>query len=138
MNFELLDHHHKNRSKHGKWNHNDGETSNRRSAAKPFYYKLAPETPLPASLDESSYDSFHNLETGGCSKIPNIIEIVILQLLISLDVCKDSSDDDNSDTNSSHTEGFAVLDVITEYDLADDSESEDGSTASSGTDVRTN
>lgn len=28
-----------------------------------FYYRLAPET-LPASFDESSYDSLHNYETG--------------------------------------------------------------------------
>lgn len=50
------------------------------------------------------------------------------------DICKDSSDDDYSDANSSHTEGYAVMDVI-EYELPDDSESDDVSSASSGTDV---
>lgn len=62
--FKFLDYR-KNKSKCGKWNHNVGESSNRRSARKPyFYYRLAPETPLPALFDESSYDSLHNYETG--------------------------------------------------------------------------
>lgn len=54
-----------------------------------------------------------------------------------LDVCKDSGDDDdNSDASSTRTEGFAVMDIIEEYEVADDSESEDVSEASSGTEVR--
>lgn len=53
-----------------------------------------------------------------------------------LDICKDSSDDDYSDGDSSQTEGFAVMDVI-EYEIPDDSESDDVSSASSGTDVST-
>lgn len=55
-------------------------------------------------------------------------------MFLIADICKDSSDDELSDANSSHTEGFAVMDVI-EYDLADDSESDEVSSASSGTDV---
>lgn len=55
------------------------------------------------------------------------------------DVCKDSGDEDeNSDASSSKTEGFAVMDIIEEYEVAEDSESEDVSEASSGTDVRQN
>lgn len=50
-----------------------------------------------------------------------------------LDICKDSSDDDYSDGGSSQTEGYAVMDVI-EYEIPDDSESDDVSSASSGTD----
>lgn len=56
-------------------------------------------------------------------------------LSLCLDICKDTSDDEYSDANSSHTEGYAVMDVI-EYELPDDSESEDDmSSASSGSDV---
>lgn len=51
------------------------------------------------------------------------------------DICKDSSDDDYSDADSSHTEGYAVVDVAIEYDVPDDSESDDTSSGSSGTDV---
>jgi hypothetical protein len=58
----------------------------------------------------------------------------MFSLLFLPDICKDSSDDDYSDAGSSHTEGFAVMDVI-EYELPDDSESDDVSSASSGTDV---
>jgi hypothetical protein len=60
--------------------------------------------------------------------------LTFLLLRFLLDICKDSSDDDYSDAGSSHTEGFAVMDVI-EYELPDDSESDDVSSASSGTDV---
>lgn len=55
-------------------------------------------------------------------------------IVCSTDICKDSSDDDYSTSDSSHTEGYAVMDVI-EYELPDDSESDDVSSASSGTDV---
>lgn len=51
------------------------------------------------------------------------------------DICKDSSDDDYSDADSSHTEGYAVVDVAIEYELPDDSESDSVSSGSSGTDV---
>lgn len=51
--------------KSGKWNGN-GEPSNRRTEY--TVYKLAPESPLmkhhEVHHDESSYDSFHNYETG--------------------------------------------------------------------------
>lgn len=51
----------------GKWNTNVGETSNRPKDLS-YYVKLAPESPLRKSTDvlndESSYDSFHNYETG--------------------------------------------------------------------------
>lgn len=57
-------------------------------------------------------------------------------VVCSTDICKDSSDD-YSDSDSSHTEGYAVMDVI-EYELPDDSESDDVSSASSGTDVSLN
>lgn len=60
--------------------------------------------------------------------------LLILVLCRRLDICKDSSDDDYSDAGSSQTEGYAVMDVI-EYELPDDSESDDVSSASSGTDV---
>lgn len=56
-------------------------------------------------------------------------------VFLRVDICKDTSDDEYSDANSSHTEGFAVMDVI-EYELPDDSESEDDlSSASSGSEV---
>lgn len=60
---EFLDH----KCKNGKWNHHVGET--RRSAIKPYFVKLAPESPPGKTnviCDESSYDSFHNYETGEC------------------------------------------------------------------------
>jgi hypothetical protein len=50
------------------------------------------------------------------------------------DICRDSSDDDQSD-GSSQTEGYAVMDLI-EFEVPSDSESEgNASTESSGTDV---
>lgn len=68
-------------------------------------------------------------------KMPQREILLILVLCRRLDICKDSSDDDYSDAGSSHTEGYAVMDVI-EYELPDDSESDDLSSASSsGTDV---
>jgi hypothetical protein len=52
--------------KSGKWNGNVGETSSRRMEY--TIYKLAPESPLmkhhDVLHDDSSYDSFHNYETG--------------------------------------------------------------------------
>lgn len=50
-------------------------------------------------------------------------------------MCKDSTDDDFSDTASSKTEGYAVLDV--EYEVASSSDDDecDNSSISSGTDV---
>lgn len=48
-------------------------------------------------------------------------------------MCKDSTDDDFSDSDSSKTEGYAVLDV--EYEVASTTDGDDsGSSASSGTD----
>ncbi|XP_070492764.1 dentin sialophosphoprotein-like [Chironomus tepperi] len=100
--------------KNGKWN-NVGESSNIHSRFS-YFVKLAPESPLRQSLDmyndESSYDSFHNQET---------------------DVCKDSTDDDFSDT-SSKTEGYAVLDVEYEVASSSDEDNSDNSSISSGTD----
>lgn len=54
--------------------------------------------------------------------------------MIHLDVCKDSTDDDFSDSDSSKTEGYAVLDV--EYEVASTTDDDDDSvtSASSGTD----
>jgi hypothetical protein len=56
-------------------------------------------------------------------------------VLLFIDVCKDSSDDDFSDdSGSSKTEGYAVLDL--EYELASSSDDSDTlSSVSSGTDV---
>lgn len=49
-------------------------------------------------------------------------------------MCKDSTDDDFSDSGSSKTEGYAVLDV--EYEVASSSDDDDTlSSVSSGTDV---
>lgn len=57
----------KQQKQNGKWNNNVGESSNRPKYS-PYYVKLAPESPLRKSYDilhdESSYDSFHNYETG--------------------------------------------------------------------------
>jgi hypothetical protein len=66
------------KQQNGKWNNIGGESSNRRSSTTLAYYvKLAPESPLGKSHyelchDESSYDSFHNWETGKQWKFPNI------------------------------------------------------------------
>jgi hypothetical protein len=54
----------KNQQKSGKWN--NGESSNLQSTF-PYIIKLAPESPTNKPIeahDESSYDSFHNWETG--------------------------------------------------------------------------
>ena len=57
-----------------------------------------------------------------------------LFVLSYTDICRDSSDDDQSD-GSSQTEGYAVMDLI-EFEVPSDSESDgNASTASSGTDV---
>ena len=54
--------------------------------------------------------------------------------LSNTDICRDSSDDEQSD-GSSQTEGYAVIDLI-EFEVPSDSESDGNvSTASSGTDV---
>lgn len=47
-------------------------------------------------------------------------------------MCKDSTDDDFSDSDSSKTEGYAVLDV--EYEVASTTADDDTSSISSGTD----
>jgi len=54
---------------------------------------------------------------------------------LSIDVCKDSTDDDFSDTASSKTEGYAVLDVEYEVASSSDEDDSDNSSVSSGTDV---
>lgn len=54
---------------------------------------------------------------------------------LSIDVCKDSTDDDFSDTASSKTEGYAVLDVEYEVASSSDDDESDNSSISSGTDV---
>jgi hypothetical protein len=62
-----------------------------------------------------------------------IIIIILFFSLFRIDVCKDSEDDDFSDSGSSKTEGYAVLDV--EYELASTSDDDTASSVSSGTDV---
>lgn len=68
--FFLLDFK-KQSQQNGKWNNNVGESSatNFRSMLSSYIVKLAPESPCNRSYehhahDESSYDSFHNWETG--------------------------------------------------------------------------
>lgn len=59
---------HQKQQKNGKWNGNVGESSNRSRGMEYTIYKLAPESPLMKHHDilhdDSSYDSFHNYETG--------------------------------------------------------------------------
>ena len=47
-------------------------------------------------------------------------------------MCKDSTDEEFSDSDSSKTEGYAVIDL--EYEVASSTDDESGSSASSGTD----
>lgn len=58
----------KQKKQNGKWNNNVGEPSTNRRLPMWNVFELAPESPLRKSLevphDESSYDSFHNYETG--------------------------------------------------------------------------
>jgi hypothetical protein len=65
--------------------------------------------------------------------IPLILIVFFFLSLLRIDVCKDSEDDDFSDSGSSKTEGYAVLDV--EYEVASTSDDETASSESSGTDV---
>lgn len=57
----------KHQKQNGKWTNNVGESSERRTDAR-YFVQLAPESPLRKSsdvlYDDSSYDSFHNYETG--------------------------------------------------------------------------
>lgn len=50
-------------------------------------------------------------------------------------MCKDSTDDEFSDTASSKTEGYAVLDVEYEVPSSSDDDQSNDSSISSGTDV---
>lgn len=58
----------KHQKQNGKWNNNVGESS---KGLQSYYIKLAPESPRDrisdVQHDESSYDSFHNYETGESS-----------------------------------------------------------------------
>lgn len=66
MNTFFVDLKKQQQQKNGKWN-NVGESSNLQSRVS-YFVKLAPESPnhKPVEMynDESSYDSFHNWETG--------------------------------------------------------------------------
>jgi hypothetical protein len=68
------------------------------------------------------------------SKNGKLLTSLSFILHIRTELCKDSTDDDFSDTDSSKTEGYAVVDVV-EYELASTSadDDEDNSSISSGT-----
>jgi hypothetical protein len=62
-------------------------------------------------------------------------EILNIFFFFCVDYCKDSTDDDYSDSDSSKTTGYAVMDVV-EYEVPSSIDDDDTqSSISSGTDV---
>lgn len=76
----------------------------------------------------------HSIQSFFERNLNNLQREIPKEIVHVTDVCKDSTDDDFSDTDSSKTEGYAVLDVEYEVASTTDDDEDDNSSISSGTD----